>query len=90
MIGFVERIDRWVMCRNATRSPAGTGVSFTLAFGGKKSKAASTERTKTLRLVGFYALAQLGQGVLLDLADALPGQAEAVTDLLERQRLLVV
>ena len=43
---------------------------------------------QTLMLVAAVFLAQLAEGFFLDLADALAGEAEALADLFQGQRVL--
>ena len=68
--------------RKASAGSASTGMTRRL---GSLTDSRSRRSYSTLR----FSL-ELGQRLALDLADALAGQAEALADLLERLRLLVV
>src|SRR5579883_1594369 len=56
----------------------------------KGSRVGPPTRRRDEALLALQVLAELAQGLALDLADALARQAEALADLLERLGLLVV
>src|SRR5690606_21179758 len=58
--------------------------------GGRVARRSGAERVDQLPVLGRAGVAELGQRLGLDLADALAGEAEAAADLVERQRAVGV